>query len=105
MSRIVCLKAQTILSMMSLNCAGGRVNKAKKREIENSFNTLKIQQTANLDKLLIHTREAMLVNGTKQFEKSNTMFGIFRKVFINHIKRAFKDSIENRGNFVCNSSL
>ena len=75
-SRIVCLMAQIILSIKSLNWFGGMVNSAKQKRQNVAF------QDANYGQL---TRETMKINRAKELEEADAMLGELSKVLIYHI--------------------
>ena len=85
MSRIVCLIAQMILSIKSLNWFGGMVKRAA---ISTSTNS----RTKNGSFL---TRETIQINRTKKFEEANAMFRVLSKVLIDHIQRRLEDCLQN----------
>lgn len=86
MSRIVCLTAQLMLSINSLNCAGGRLSNAI---FENEVR----RQGGMVVKLL--TREAVEIDDPKQFEEAGTMFWELGKVLIDHVQCWLEHCIED----------
>lgn len=75
-----------MLSMNSLNCAGGKSSKAVQNKLphgELCFAKL--------------TREAVEVDSSEQLEESGTMLRILSKVLINHVQCWFKYRIKNGG--------
>lgn len=86
MSRIVCLIAQMILSIKSLNWFGGMVKRA-------AILRFTRERQATNDSFL--TRETIEINRTKKFEEANAMFRVLSKVLIDHIQRRLEDCVQN----------
>ena len=49
--------------------------------------------------------EAIQVDGLEQLEELDTVFRVFREVFIDHFERAFEDVLHDCGNFVFHQTL
>lgn len=84
-SLIVCLNAQTMLSMNILNDAGGRLSSARSEWVTGKISVKQAQLT----------REAVKIDRSQQFEEPNTMFREFREVLIDHIQCRLEDSFED----------
>ena len=87
MSRIVCLMAQMMLSMNSLNCGGGMVKSAKRmvRDVKIRVWTEK------------RTREAVQVDRAEKLEEANAMFWELCKVLVDHVERRLEHSVQDGG--------
>lgn len=72
--------------MNSLNCGGGIVKSAR----------LSCQNRTFLERIsVIHTREAVRVDGSQKLEESRTVFWVLSEVLVDHAQRRFKDRVKN----------
>lgn len=95
-SRIVCLIAQIILSINSLNCCGGTVSNATGRH--------EYLRHYDADSMPL-TREAVEVDRPQQFEEAGTVFGELGEVLVDHVERRLKHGVEDSRNLGCKQWL
>ena len=58
-----------------------------------------------MNKLFIHTWEAVEVDSSKEGEELNTMLWEFRKVFVDHFKSALENVLHDCRNLILHESL
>lgn len=89
MSRMVCLKPHTTLSITNLNWPGARSRRAKR----NSRSSLVYSNWKHIDDTV--TLETLLIDGPEHVVESGAMFGEFGKVLGDHVQSWFKGCFQN----------